>query len=394
MTEPTPNSTSPSLETPDPAVTRSASRGFGARFEPPADSVLRLPATCANCSAPAGSSARLHAPWGVKGRPVLVPYCARCAQRLEQYRTRNAVALGASFLVGLVLLLGLPLVPARLTMFTYGAIVVVGAAAPQVVVWLVGRRRGPEPGQTAAEVALWWDKGGMGGSNSTWMAEFASLNPTPSHPNVSDQSGTGAAMKTPRSGPAPGDSTFGHAVVIPLTGPRPLGWHGWVLPLTFAAISPSLFQWLFPTLIVLNLSPSEFDLFVDGRNRGVVGVTSLESASAATRIPLGAGPHVLEARPRGEGVEAAPSIYGANVALEAGNEYVFAPGSEGYCFWLERTTYGSAGGKSRTQPLGGKDGFFRLPSPIDTWFGANPQPNADRLSTGGEMVALRQGRCR
>jgi hypothetical protein len=350
-------------EAPKPAVESLEPRDLGARFEPPAGSVLRLPANCANCAEAAGASARLKPAWGVPGRSILVPYCARCARCLEQYETGRAVGLAASFLVGLVLLLGLPLVPAPFGMFTYGAIVAIGAALPPLAAWFVSNKRVPEPNQTSAAVALWWDKNGISGTNGKWVRELAALN------------------------------QIDPSAVHPLATPRPFGWHGAVLPLTFAAVSPSAFQWLFPTLVVLNLSPSEFDLVVDGRTRGVIGVTSLESTSAATRVSLGAGTHVLEARPRGEAVDAPPASVQTTVSIEVGQEYLFAPGSDGYCFWLERTAYGSAGSKSRTQPLGGKDGFFRLPSPIDTWFGANPAPNSDRVSTGGEMVALRQGRC-
>jgi hypothetical protein len=273
-------------------------------------------------------------------------------------------------------------------MFTYGAMVAVGAAIPPLLVWLLSRRRELEPGQTGAEVALWWDKTGIAGTNSTWILELAALN----RGGNDTESQGGAKMPASDQVPAP-NYVAGLTAVHPLKAPRAFAWHGAVLPLTFAAISPSIFQWLFPTLVVLNLSPSEFDLVVDGTSRGMIGVTSLESTSAATRVALGAGSHVLEARPRGEAVEAPTTSYRTTVTIEAGQEYLFAPGSDGYCFWLERTAYGSSGSKSRTQTLGGKDGFFRLPSPIDTWFGANPAPNADRVSTGGEMVALRQGRC-
>lgn len=393
MSEPPSNVSPSSPEAPKPAVARgepgdgalgdsapggeaqndaaqgdSNSPASGLRFEPPAGSVLRLPSFCANCAGAAGASARLKPAWGVKGRAILVPYCARCAGRLAQYHTRRAVSFGASFLVGLISLLGLPLLATPLSMFTYGAIVTLAAAVPPLIAEFLTRKRVPEAGQTSAEMALWWERAGISGTNSRWMREFAALNRSAST----------------------GEPTRG---AEPLTARRPREWYGAVLPITFAAVSPSFFQWLFPTLVVLNLSSSEFELVIDGRVRRVIGVTSLESTSAAIRVALGAGSHVLEARPRGAGVDAETPTYHATVSIEAGEEYLFAPGSDGYCFWLERTAYGGTDSKSRTQPLGGKDGFFRLPSPIDTWFGANPAPNGDRVSTGGEMVALRQGRC-
>lgn len=365
----------------------------GTRFEPPAGSVLRLPAGCANCGQLAGASTRLAPPWGVKGRAILVPQCARCARRFEQWKTRQAVGLGISVLLGLGLLLGLPLAQIPLGMFGYGVLVTFGATLPLVLVWLVDRRRVAEPDQTSAEVALWWDRNGITGTNREWITELAILN---SAKEDVERTTNGSVPTAAPSGVTPsvaGD--LGPAPTPPIAevSPRPLSLQRLVLPVTFAAISPSVYQWLFPTLVVLNLSPTEFELVVDGATRGVVGVTSLESTSAATRLSLGAGHHVLEARPRGESLEDVAQTYRVNVSLQPGEEYLFAPGSDGHCFWLERTVYGRADGKARKQPLGGKDGFFRLPSSIDTWFAANPEPNADRVSTGGEMVALRQGRC-
>lgn len=353
-------STESPVSAPSPAAP-SPGAGGGVRFEPKADAVLQLPNRCANCGEAAGASARLAPPFGVAGRALLIPYCSRCARTVEQSKTRSAIAVAASFLVGLVLLLGLPLMPGRFSMLTYGMVVTLGAALPLLEAWFASRRKRHEAGQTSAEAGVWWDKRGLLGSNAAWMSELAELN-------------QGVAQTLPR-------------------WQRPVNWQVALLPATFAAVSPSVFQWLFPTLVVLNLSPTDFDLVVDGVTRGTVGVTSLESSSAGLRLPLGAGKHVLEARPRGDGVDTPPATYRVEVALDAGDEYLFAPGSDGHCFWLERTVYGAADGKSRVQALGGKDGFFRLPSPVDTWFGANPQPNADRVSTGGEMVAIRQGRC-
>lgn len=393
MTSPSPDPTSPTPEAPQSGAETAVRSVSGLCFEPPAGSVLRLPANCANCAEPAGASARLNPPWGVRQRALLVPYCARCARRLEQHRTRNAVAVGAAFCLGLVAALGLPLVPAPWTLFSYGATVTAVAALPAVVAWFLAARRVPEPGQTSAEVALWWDKGTLRGTNAAWMAELAAQNRQP-QPSANPPTDGVSAGSQPRPSD---DPTAREAAPLrslsPRTASRPFGWQGLVFPFTFAALSPGLFQWLFPTLVVLNLSPAEFELVIDGASRGVVGVTSLESTQAATRLSLGAGTHALEARPRGESADAPPTTYRVDVAIEAGEEYLFAPGSDGYCFWLERTAYGSAAGKSRRQTLGGKDGFFRLPAAIDTWFAANPEPNADRVSTGGEMVALRQSRC-
>jgi hypothetical protein len=326
-------------------------------FEPSADAVLTLPNRCANCGDPGGASVRLQPPFAKPWRPVLAPHCARCAQRFEQRKTRHILAAAAGFLVGLVLLLGLPLARPTLGMVSYCTLATLGSAVPFGVAWWFARRVVSEPGQSDAEVAIWWDKRGLRGTNREWFEELAALN-------------RGAAQ--------------GSAKV------RPLVWAAFIVPATFLAVGPTAFQWLFPTVTVLNLSPIDFELVVDGRSYGVVGVTSLESTSAGKRVALGAGSHILEARPTdGEGSE----TYRVEVDVEAGEEYLFAPGATGYCFWLERTVYGARDGKSHVHPLGGKDGFFRLPSVVDTWFAPNPEPNSDRRSSGGEMVAVRHGRC-
>lgn len=326
-------------------------------FEPSADAVLALPNRCANCGEPGGASVRLQPPLGKPWRPVLAPHCSRCARRLEQRKTRHILAAAAGFFVGLALLLGLPLTRSMLGMVTYCAIATLGSVVPFGVAWWMSRRVVSEPGQSAPEVAIWWDKRGLRGTNQAWFEELATLN--------------GGAVQASEN-------------------VRPIVWAGLIVPATLLAVAPTAFQWLFPIVTVLNLSPVDFELVVDGTSHGVVGVTSLESTSAGKRVALGAGSHVLEARAiDGESGE----TYRVEAVVEAGEEYLFAPGATGYCFWLERNVYGARDGKSHVHPLGGKDGFFRLPSIVDTWFAPNPEPNSDRRSSGGEMVAVRHGRC-
>ena len=81
------------------------------------------------------------------------------------------------------------------------------------------------------------------------------------------------------------------------------------------------------------------------------------------------------------------------VTLDAGALYLFAPGAANHCFWLERDTYGKASEAPIIRRLGGKDGFFSIPTRIDSWFSPNPDPGADTRSSGGVMVALRHARC-
>jgi hypothetical protein len=329
-------------------------------FEPPADAVLVLPESCVNCGEPSGASFRLEPPLGRPWRSVLAPHCARCARRFERYKTRQAVALGSAVLAGLVMLLGLPLVGGRATLFTYCLLVTGAAVVPLVIASFATRRAVREAGQTAPEVAIWWDKRGLNGTNGEWFSALANQNQ--------------------------GERRSGKSLRLP-------PWPHVFVPATLVAVSPTVYQWLYPTLVVLNLSPSQFDLAVDGVVRASIGVTSLESVNAGVRVPVSAGPHVIEARPEVTEASAADELFRVEVDLEAGGEYLYAPGADGYCFWLERTAYGAQASKSRVQPLGGKNGFFRLPAAVDTWFASNPEPNSDNISTGGEMVAVRHGRC-
>jgi hypothetical protein len=81
------------------------------------------------------------------------------------------------------------------------------------------------------------------------------------------------------------------------------------------------------------------------------------------------------------------------VTLSAGGNYLFAPASDDYCFWLETDFYGRNARPQHKQHLPAGQQFWSLPTHIDAWFGKNPDPGADRVSTGGEMTALRQDRC-
>ena len=112
-----------------------------------------------------------------------------------------------------------------------------------------------------------------------------------------------------------------------------------------------------------------------------------ESASAGVDVTIPAGWRDLEARSiRGE------RLATARVRIQAGRQHLFAPGSPGYCFWLESTTYGRRVGATRIEPLEGHGRFWTLPQGVDTWFVPNPPAaSADAVSTGGVLTALRQG---
>ena len=72
---------------------------------------------------------------------------------------------------------------------------------------------------------------------------------------------------------------------------------------------------------------------------------------------------------------------------------MYAPASPSYCFWLETTDYAKPV-PSQVEPLVGDDRFWVLAADLDTWFAPNPPAASLGVrSTGGVLVALRQGRC-
>jgi hypothetical protein len=151
-----------------------------------------------------------------------------------------------------------------------------------------------------------------------------------------------------------------------------------------------LYPMHYPVLRVVNLSPVELSIYVDGKPFGVVQPSSAESSRAGLRTRVPAGARTLEARtPAGEALEQ------LRVHFEAGQSHLFAPASQGFCFWLESTRYGRA--PDPASPLAALDPdqrFWVLRQPIDSWFAPNPVPGAaDERSTGGVLTALRQGRC-
>lgn len=310
-----------------------------------------LPLECANCAANAGHAVRC----ATRTRNVLVPYCARCLRSLEREKTQLAVAVSASLFIGLTLLLVLPWTGLGLRLPGYLGWSLVGVLLP--LVWVALVSSGTAAGQTTSGSAVWWEGDTLVGTNQAWMEQLAALNETR---------------------------------VTSKTGKRPiLGWPFAVIPLTIAAIAPAAYATFFPTVVVLNLSPHDLELLVDGRPAQRVPVSSLESSDAAVRLPLPAGTHWFEARTVAESA----AVARVQVTLDAGALYLFAPGAANHCFWLERDTYGKASEAPIIRRLGGKDGFFSIPTRIDSWFSPNPDPGADTRSSGGDMVALRHARC-
>jgi hypothetical protein len=145
-----------------------------------------------------------------------------------------------------------------------------------------------------------------------------------------------------------------------------------------------------PLVRLLNLGPDRVTVEVDGRPIATVESTSVESASAGTEVRITAGEHELVARAPGGGV-----VERVTVRVEGGHAHLFAPGSEGYCFWLESADYGRGrSGEPRREPLEGPPHFWPLPTDLGGWFRPVPeQALAEARLTGGTVTVLRQAPC-
>jgi hypothetical protein len=85
----------------------------------------------------------------------------------------------------------------------------------------------------------------------------------------------------------------------------------------------------------------------------------------------------------------------AVVRVQGGHAHLFAPGSEGYCFWLESADYGRGrSSEPRREPLEGPPHFWALPTDLGGWFRPVPeQARAEARLTGGTVTVLRQAPC-
>jgi hypothetical protein len=314
-----------------------------------------VPEGCACCGAPAARS-RLEQT-AERARSLIVPYCERCLRHASARTTRNLAAALSSCLVALTLTLALPLAWPGAPLVLFVSVVAVLSAAP--LVWRRFWPRRPATGHTALERAAWWlPDGSLACTQPEWAGELARR--------------SGGQVRAARSAEPRFAAWLPAGVVVALVaGPA-----GWFLH--------------HPLVRVLNLTGSRIVLFVDGRQLATMDPTSSENPAAGIEVRIPSGERRLVTRTT-EGATLAE----ANARLTAGAHHLWAPGSEGYCFWLEETRYGKATREpDHVEPLSGAGRFWTLPSRVDTWFSANPPPlGPDQRSTGGVLVALRQSRC-
>lgn len=319
-----------------------------------------LPPICACCAAPSTASRVLRR---AGAPPLVVPYCAECHARLGRLRTRALSFAVAGCLLAMTFAGALPVLFDSLSFVGYACAVALGSLVPAALHVVFALRSAAvhvmkDPCRAEAPAVFWTARQELICRNE----EFAT-----------------AVAARHRAAWRVGRTPFA----------TPSGWLA--LPPALALASAGiLYPMHYPVLRVVNLSPVELSIYVDGEPFGVVQPTSAESSRAGLRTRVPAGARSLEARtPAGDALEH------LRVQFEAGQSHLFAPASQGFCFWLESTRYGRAPGPA--SPLAALDPeqrFWVLRQQIDSWFAPNPVPGAaDERSTGGVLTALRQGRC-
>jgi hypothetical protein len=310
---------------------------------------LSLPNRCAAC----GEEATRALPLRATGHPeIAVPYCTRCSRRLARHGTLVVALTLSSSLVAVCFAFAFPLLWPWSDRATHALAAVLASLIPLALGWaLFGEVGG------GWQASVWWlPDGRLACHEGPFARGLASDNSLDSElcrgrsRRVSPWLVAGPVLGLLASGPA---HHYRHA-----------------------------------RLVVLNVSGRPFSLHVDGRFVLRAEPTSAESPGSAhvARIPAGTR-HLQAVLPEGG------ALGSTTATLRISSDHLYAPGSEGRCFWLERTGYGRQRGR-RLEALRSSSGFFRPPVPVDSWFLASPEPVAgDDRSSGGSLVALRHSAC-
>lgn len=320
-----------------------------------AGSGLIVPPSCACCGEPAARSEPLRSPG--KGYELFIGYCEDCSGHVGAERARKLAGGIGSMLLGLGLAFALPLSPRPMPPVALAALTLLGALLPIGIVALWPRRPGRgHAAEGPAVRAVSEDQ--VLAANEHWSRDFARAN---------DLKREHATFRESRIslGMLPGP------VLAPL-----------LAVLAYGTTSP--------VMRVLNLSGERIHIEVDGTRVADVDPTSVESPAAGVELRISVGRHELVARgPTGELIERTP------VTIQSGRAHLFAPGSTGYCFWLETSGYGRSPTPAVTrEPLGGAERFWSLPENLGGWFLPAPAAAlAEARLTGGVVTVLRQSPC-
>ena len=316
---------------------------------------LIVPGECACCGVVASSSRVERGP--TEASSVIVPYCDACQRHASSASTRVLASTLASGILGGTLAAVLPLLWQQASVLALSAAALLGALVPLGVALIRCPRR--EAGHSSGGRAAWWlPNGELFCASPAWAERLADVNEATLRPET--------LRDRPRS-------------PWMVTGP------------VLALVAAPFFYWLQRPLVrVVNLTPGQLTVLVDGATLATLEPTSAESPAAGVELRIPAGTRQLAAvdfRSR--------TVARATVQARAGRQHLYAPGSDSFCFWLETVGYGRAGalGLERV-PLVGDDRFWVLPR-VDVWFAPNPPPSpGDDRSSGGIRTALRQSRCR
>jgi hypothetical protein len=147
---------------------------------------------------------------------------------------------------------------------------------------------------------------------------------------------------------------------------------------------------LSPLVRIVNLAGDELVVEVDGHRRVTLPPVSVESPTSGAELRISVGEHELVARSVDGRV-----LERARVSVESGRAHLFAPASDGSCFWLESVSYGRSGERrAEREPLEGPPHFWSLPNDLGGWFAAPPEAAvAETRWTGGTVTVLRHAPC-
>jgi hypothetical protein len=294
---------------------------------------------------------------GAGSKELIVGYCDDCAKHQGTARARRLSGVLASGLVALSFVLVLPFASPPLPALALAGVAFVGALLPVLVVALWPSRR--RPGHTAdGPAARFVSNGELLCADDRWGAELARSN---------DASRRLAPWRERR---------FSFAMLAaPLAAP----------PLALVA-----FYVASPVVRVVNVTGDQLVVEVDGARRASLPPTSVESPSAGAELRIPVGEHELVARALDGRV-----LERAHVVVESGRAHLFAPASEGHCFWLESARYGRNVERSaEREPLDGPPHFWSLPTDLGGWCSAPPEAAvAEKRWTGGTVTVLRQAPC-
>jgi hypothetical protein len=265
--------------------------------------------------------------------------------------------IAASAILGLALALALPLSREPLSGWLVAGVAFLGAVLPVMLVTLWPRT--PLRGHTASGLAVrFLREGELLFSNDRYALELAREN------------GTNRERARFRE-------VRGSWLMVPAT-------------LCCPALALLVLHASSPIVRIVNLTGEPLIVSVDGRAATRVDSTSVESSTAGVEVRIAAGRHELVARsPRGSVLEE------ASVLVAPGRPHLFAPASNGHCFFLETRGYGRGdrGGVTR-EPLEGPPHFWSLPRALAGFF--QPAPDGaltDARLTGGVVTVVRQEPC-